>query len=219
MAKANKNNVSTNRIQNWKPRVLIALPILLVALITLWVFIPSLRFPNPNLHDHDKSSTRQTAQRLLDSIKLPGDIVYNEVRDKGCDGRSAGFFEVSYTCGYIGQKFYQLSGSSPAQAVSNADEALTKAGLRKSSENSDGSHTYIFDSGTAQYRISLGYYQNNEKTNDSSLSLLINSEKLRKPFADSFYYGVSFEQTYYACTNASWLQAPCPAQPSPLLVP
>jgi hypothetical protein len=198
---------------------LIILPI--VYLLAVQPFIP-----NHNLHSADKAAQKIKMQTLIGNISLPsGEIVYSEVRDRGCDDRNAAYFETKYTCNLIAQKYVRASGDIK-QDLAATDQILQNAGLKPDPSNTFGGSskfqphlTYSVPQLAQSWGAQVDFYAADGKQNQIELASLIASGKLPKPSGNEYIYGVSFNLTYFSCKNTSILESSCPAKPVALLIP
>lgn len=190
----------------------------------------------------DKAGIRAELQEGFDKISLPGEQVFSEIVDEGCDSRNAVGLQYFVHCDFAGAKLYKGVGNLERD-LRAADAALRQSGWQR--EVSDIHPNEEFDqalTGTGyqpflDYKnpeshlgyIRLDYYENAGHQNETVNLVIDHTEMLGiedliahgylKALAPGEYiYGVDISSVpYWSCRGpSSWLSIyePCPDSPS-----
>lgn len=205
---------------NYKPVLIVAIVVAILAITAVLIW-PMIR--NDSVYSVNKDEVRADIASLLDKVNPPGELVYSDIVDLGCDsGGSVGLASVIH-CDYMGYKYFVHQGDM-GDILQTLDATLMTNGWHKNDDlidkktmilagQEEGSVFYWRDSRTWA-ATDVEFYRDNEKINNTTIKDLIVDNKIALHDSSAVILGVRVSQAYWSCQSSNELfRLPCPASP------
>jgi hypothetical protein len=217
------NNKKLARTPRWPIYIAIFTVLLVVTIGTLPSFIP-----NSSLKQEDKNAVERDISNILNLIKVPGEPVYQDLKDLNCKQEMPRYFERITSCSFIAQKYFKFNGDIH-QTLISVRQQLATSGFNETKIASATEPTTSLDpkkplyftiqQSSRTYEVRLGHYRDDKNYSDADAQLrrLIDDGTLPAPSQNEYYYGVLLTHQYYFCSAGNnWPEGPCPTPPSDL---
>lgn len=178
----------------------------LIIVVLLSISIIGYMILNKNRYIYNlgpKEQLQKELQTALDAQKIPGELVYSKLTDRGCEKNGVGLAQ-SYDCNFLLQKYYKNDRKTTSiDKVSPAGPNITsfisnRKGLKSRFIQTDYT---VFPPGLQTFDLA----------NRTRIP-----EKLINLSADEYLAGWQYKITYWYCSEETTLQLPCPTPPSPV---
>lgn len=177
----------------------------------------------------DRQKIESELREVLGAVNLSGDVVYEELKDNGCNTDHSVGLQKWLECNFSAYKI-AVSDDELTIGLATLDSKLREIGFErltpqgqtaedfeeKLSGNGSGGLNYYRTSGS-ELTASISYYRNDKDRNDFQVKQLIQSNKLSEPSNKQFLYGIVLSAGYYRCEPL--LFEPCFLQPSSSIKP
>lgn len=212
------SKTSIKKNTNYKPVLITALIAAALAIIVVLIW-PLIR--NNTLYSVDKDEVRADITSILDKMNPPGELVYSDIVDLGCDSGGSVGLHRDIRCNLMGYKYFTYQGD-VGETLQAFDATLEKNGWHKNDDLPDKNHKTLTgqEEGSVFYwrnsrswaAIDVEFYQINKKINNVTIRNLVDNNKITLNSSTNIF-GLRISQTYWACNSQSF-RLPCPTPPS-----